>query len=86
MIERKNKIYHGAGVVAGSPAPKDILHTKKKEIRGDCSLSPRLASTHAVAISIYPEEKRNKQGKCLMGKLKEQGAVGDVINYLIVPI
>lgn len=39
MIERRKKICHGSGVVAGRPVPKGILDAKKKEVRGAGSLS-----------------------------------------------
>lgn len=83
MIERKNEIHHGAWNGGWQPCPKDILDTKKKEGR---AASQRLASTHSGCNFYLSRRKRNKQGNCLMGKLKELGMVGDVVNYLIAPI
>lgn len=71
MIERKYKIYHGA--CSGSWQPCLKGHSRYKEERGLEVLLPfpKGWSVHIlVAIPIYPEEKRNKQGNCLMGKLK----------------
>lgn len=49
------------GVMAGSPVPKDIPDDRKKEEgRGACSFPKGWTVYALVAISVYPEEKRNK--------------------------